>query len=216
MIKFLHLRRKRRAEIADPGFSSALDRVRDIREHADWPPIVDQATIHQRAARVADVRRHVAIPSPPPPCEYESPPDEPPSQPLRTRIIWGIFAGLVCVVLVRCLALWLPELPEFRPVVPKVQAATIGFLLPDSVQYGSLTAQEAQVYAHMALRASGLNPREWYLSQNSYTGAEPFLRRVSYYEGTLRYAHSETTWEVNVTVKLDPEDKYVLCTIEPR
>jgi len=52
----------RKPHSTDSHFVSALDRVREMREHADWEPLTPPTNIQQRADRVADARGRVIIP----------------------------------------------------------------------------------------------------------------------------------------------------------
>ena len=215
MIKFLHLRRTRQQRQPTAGLTSALDRVREIREHTDWEPLTDSHTIHERAERVTHARKQITIP----PLAHESESAEP--RPAHSFFLQdsarAIFYGTALVVAGMCILYLLPEPQPAELPFPNVEQSTVAFLMPDSPEYASLTASQSQEFAQKALRTAGLDLNAWWASDRQInTGPEMYLHRISNYEATMRFRHVQTSDAIDVTVKLDPEDKYVLCTIEPK
>jgi len=222
MIRFLHIGHRKQREHSDPGLSSALDRVREIREHADWQPLTDPATIHERGDRVAAKRREITIPL----LAHER---ETRRERIRSSLYLqdtfrSILYGTALVVGTIALVSLIP-MRDSKPVAPtpppppsNIQPCSVAFLLPDSVFYGSLPTQQAQEFALDALRVAGLSKDvAWVLEKKGYSDPEPYLTRVSRYEGITCFRASGYRFVViEVTVKLDPQDNYILCTIVPK
>ena len=219
MIKFLHGRRKRRAEIADPGFSSALNRVRDIREHAEWEPLTDQTTIQERSERVDHVRRQIIIP----PLASEHGPLQHEAH-IPRRELWRntyrtlLYGSALMVTGLGIVALLTEREPRQTEIpYPKLEQVTVAFLLSPSPRYTSLTAGMAHEFAGRALKAAGLNTDYWQPMQLQYAGAESYLERIGYDDVIIRFDHSYySVGPLKVTIQLDRNDKYILCILEPK
>jgi len=220
MIRFLHIGHRKQRKHSDPGFSSALDRVREIREHADWQPLADPATIHERGDRVAEKRREITIP----PLAHER---ETRSERIRSSLYLqdtfrSILYGTGLVVGTIALVSLIPfreSKPVAPPPPPNIQRSTVAFLLADFPQYASLTEVQASEFAQKALTSAGLDWSAWrgVSDKKADTVPELYLQRVSDYEVTFHFRHFEWSYaELHVRVKLDPEDKYILCTITPK
>jgi hypothetical protein len=200
-------------------FVSVLDRVREMREHSAWEPATSPNTIQQRSDRVAVAREHITIP----PLAGEHGVEtfnrgkRSPWLESYRPFLYGVLASAIVFALMLHLP---PRAKPARFVKINIETSTIAFPLPDSYPYASLTDNQAENFARKALRSTGLDSSAWWVDINPENGLQ--LRRIRSYggnfEGIIVFRHRRDfsfSESVRVNVKLEFEEKRIVCTIDP-
>lgn len=190
-----HIWRRKHESVPSPVVP-ALNRVREMREHADWPSLSSTESIQQRAERVADTREHIKIPA------LGTDRD---TRPRPERRLWlrdllrPLFYGGVVLWAIVLAGYLLPEPP--KEVAPT--ASTAVFQLRES--YPGLTESLAERFARRGLAGTGFDQSDWLPTQFDVTdhGATIFFRNKYDQRSVMR-----------VTVQLDAGGKRITCTVD--
>ena len=188
-------------------FVPALDRVREMREHSVWEPATSPNTIQQRSDRVAAAREHIKIPPLAGEHGLDVPQERRPNPWLQASrpFLYGTLAVLSAIAL--ALYVGVGVKPESTKAKVNIERSTIGVPLPESYPHATLTESQAQQFARSALRSAGTVLGDWQVAQ---------LWRMSDYEITVLFRHNDDYFQVvEITVKLEPEEKRIVCTIYP-
>jgi len=208
--------RPQQAEPAASQLVPALDRVREMREHSGWEPLTRPSTIQERADHVANVRKRVTIP----PLAGERGGDYQKTHSIAPWLLDSlrpIFYGS-SAMLALILSLYVFT-PEHRPSAPPppIEGTTIAFQLPEISSYAGLTEVQATLSAQRALRCVTARVGDWSLESKWQSDGEVYFRRTNNYEGTIIFRHSIYSSDiVRVRLKLDPDEKVIVCAVEPQ
>lgn len=204
-MKLAHIWRRKRGPTAS-HFVPALDRVREMRDHTAWESATPPGVIAQRAERVSAAREQVKIP----PLGKASESHESADVSLRIWLREAFKPWVVVLVgftIVLVVANFLPP----RDVIPQsrgVEFSTIAYPLEDSLSSARLTDAQADRFARRALRSTGVDLSNWIVES---------VPRIGSNEGAILFRRTLYRSQiVLVTIKLDPDNKLILCTIEPK
>ncbi len=196
-----------KATVAASQLVPALDRVREMREHSAWEPARSPNTIQQRSDRVSAVREHIKISPLAGEHGLDVPQETRPNPWLQASrpFLYGTLAVLYAIAL--ALYVGVGVKPESTKAKVNIERSTIGVPLRESYPHATLTDNQAQQFARSALRSTGLDLSDWRVAQ---------LWRMSDREITVLFRHDQDYFQVvEITVKLEPEEKRIVCTIYP-
>jgi hypothetical protein len=196
MFKFLHARRQKAGESSSHVLST-LERIRDMREHSQWEPLTQPATVRERTDRLAETREHIKVP----PLANEREPWKALQPYFKSPEFLRSVLYPIVVFLGVALALYAFG-PEFTI---KSQIRQASFVYP-GMAYSNLTESDAERIARRSLASTGLDSSQWHKLLCDTDGGA----MVIYF----RYEDDRSTI-VRVKVQLEPGER-ILCTIEPR
>ena len=192
MTRLAHIWRRKPATSASQ-FESTLERVRDIREQSAWESATNPSSIQQRADRLAEARAHIKIP----PLGSERHTRELARPDFLRWIIFSI-GGVMALGLAFSIA------TSERTTKERIRRASIVF---PAGAHTNMTERVADRFARRALALAEMDSSEWYQTRRYTKDGHVIM--------TFQYPHHPST-VLKVTVRLEPHNQRIVCTIGPQ
>ena len=197
MFKFAHFWQRKQTESASQ-FVSTLEKVRDMREHSGWEPLTSSSSIQQRADRLAEAKAHIEIPLLG--AERETREEPKPRFWMSEFMRPTLYSVAAFIAVGIGLYVFVPE----HVTNNRVRQASV--VLP-SLSHTNLTPSGAERFARRALVSAGLEPSEWH-QQARYTNNA---------QTVITFHHTDDRFTlISVTVKFEPDNQRIVCTISPQ